>query len=446
MADTKTSAIREIFEDENADRLDFLRARTLAYTLPGEMEEMVRLVEESRQRYRTSRSAEVRTRSALCAGVGLYILGRYGEAREALEPVRDHPDGAYFLGLSLTEVGDYDAAVKVLDRAARAGQDAFVCAMAQAEALRRAGRRDEALAKVRSFQESHGKEAELHYQKGRILEDGADYEGAMEAYEEALKWNPQHPGALFRLAYWNDLRGNDERALDYYERAAAVRPTHLNVLLNLGVLYEDRGEYEKAARTFQRVLAVDPRHPKARAFYKDATASMTMYYDEVLERRRARTGAVLRMALSEFELSAPTRAALERMNLRTVGDLVRLTEDELARLGDLDLISLQEIRELLASKGLRLGMGTEESSPNPSSGAPDDPVHSADLSRPVEDLDLSVRSQKCMQVLGIRTVGELIQRTDKDLLQCPNFGQTSLEQIKRRLQEMGLSLKPRNST
>ena len=69
----------------------------------------------------------------------------------------------------------------------------------------------------------------------------------MEAYERAVELDPQHVGALFRLGYWNDLRGNDDLALDYYEKAAEIRPLHTNALLNLGVLYEDRGDYERAA-------------------------------------------------------------------------------------------------------------------------------------------------------------------------------------------------------
>ncbi len=442
MADRKKSAVREILEDENSDRLDFIKARALAYSVPGEMEDLGKLVEEAQETYRASRASEVRTRSALCGGVGLCIMGRYEEACAALEPVSDHKDGAYFLGVCRMETGDYEAAVKVLDKATRSGQDAFVCGMTQAEALRRAGRRSDALAKIREFQESHEKEAELHYQKGRLLEDAMDYEAAMEAYEEAVKWNPQHTGALFRLAYWNDLRGNDDRALDHYERAAAIHPTHVGVLLNLGVLYEDHGEYEKAARTYERVLEADPRNPIARMFHKDARASMAMYYDEALERRQTRTGLLLRMSLSDFELSVRSRSALERMNIRTLGDLARLTEEDLTRFGSLDEASLPELRQLLGSKGLRFGMVSEETD-NPSFAPTEGPARMEGLSRPIEDLDLSIRSQKCMRSLGIHTMDDLMQKTEKELLQCQNFGQTSLDEIERKLEAFGLSLKPR---
>ena len=65
------------------------------------------------------------------------------------------------------------------------------------------------------------------------------------------------------------------------------------------------------------------------------------------------------------------------------------------------------------------------------------------LARPIAELDLSVRCLKCARTLGVETVGDLIQKTEKELLQCPNFGQTSLNEIKRKLASYGLSLKPR---
>jgi DNA-directed RNA polymerase subunit alpha len=59
----------------------------------------------------------------------------------------------------------------------------------------------------------------------------------------------------------------------------------------------------------------------------------------------------------------------------------------------------------------------------------------------VTELELSVRSRKALQRLGINTVGELATRTEAELLGVKNFGQTSLLEIKQRLTEMGLSLR-----
>ena len=59
---------------------------------------------------------------------------------------------------------------------------------------------------------------------------------------------------------------------------------------------------------------------------------------------------------------------------------------------------------------------------------------------PVEQLDLSVRTMNCLRRGGVATVGELISKKAKDLLQLRNFGQKSFHEIEDRLKELGLSL------
>jgi DNA-directed RNA polymerase subunit alpha len=62
------------------------------------------------------------------------------------------------------------------------------------------------------------------------------------------------------------------------------------------------------------------------------------------------------------------------------------------------------------------------------------------LYRPVEDLELSVRSANCLQNADIRYLGELVQKTEQEMLKTKNFGRKSLNEIKEILHEMGLSL------
>ena len=63
------------------------------------------------------------------------------------------------------------------------------------------------------------------------------------------------------------------------------------------------------------------------------------------------------------------------------------------------------------------------------------------LNKPVSEIELSVRSRKCLQRLGIVTLGELAARTEAELLGAKNFGVTSLNEIKQRLADHGLSLR-----
>lgn len=71
---------------------------------------------------------------------------------------------------------------------------------------------------------------------------------------------------------------------------------------------------------------------------------------------------------------------------------------------------------------------------------PDDNVVNPYLSRPVDDLELSVRSANCLRNANIRYIGELVQRTENEMLKTKNFGRKSLNEIKQLLSEMGLGL------
>src|SRR6266545_99314 len=73
--------------------------------------------------------------------------------------------------------------------------------------------------------------------------------------------------------------------------------------------------------------------------------------------------------------------------------------------------------------------------------SPVDAQLAADLALPVEDLNLTVRSYNCLKREGIHTVGELVGRSEQDLLDIRNFGAKSIEEVKQKLVDMGLSLK-----
>ena len=73
--------------------------------------------------------------------------------------------------------------------------------------------------------------------------------------------------------------------------------------------------------------------------------------------------------------------------------------------------------------------------------SPVDEQLAADLALPVEDLQLTVRSYNCLKREGIHTVGELISRSEQDLLDIRNFGAKSIDEVKAKLDEMGLRLK-----
>ena len=62
------------------------------------------------------------------------------------------------------------------------------------------------------------------------------------------------------------------------------------------------------------------------------------------------------------------------------------------------------------------------------------------LFKSVDELELSVRSANCLQNANIRLIGELVQRTEGEMLKTKNFGRKSLNEIKEVLASMGLEL------
>ncbi len=75
-------------------------------------------------------------------------------------------------------------------------------------------------------------------------------------------------------------------------------------------------------------------------------------------------------------------------------------------------------------------------SPGPPAPPPFDPI----LLRPVDELELTVRSANCLKAENIYYIGDLIQRTETELLKTPNLGRKSLNEIKEVLASRGLTL------
>src|ERR1700736_119567 len=73
--------------------------------------------------------------------------------------------------------------------------------------------------------------------------------------------------------------------------------------------------------------------------------------------------------------------------------------------------------------------------------SPTDAALAADLALPIEELNLTVRSYNCLKREGIHSVGELVARSEADLLDIRNFGAKSIDEVKAKLHGMGLALK-----
>ena len=287
------------------------------------------------------------------------------------------------------------------------------------------------------------KAAAEHYNRALELEANGIRDEAIEELRKATDCDDKTEHH-FKLAYLLDLVGEEDESIAIYEDICDGDRPHMNALLNLAVLHEDRGEIGDAEKCLRQILDTAPDHWRARAFMKDVQASRDMYYDEEHARDMAKRNALLDTPVTDFELSVRARNCLKKMQIRTLGDLLRISEAELLSYKNFGETSLTEIKTMLASKGLRLGQGLEGQYTwarrqiyDQLRGRATDAV----LNKPISVLDLSVRARKALQFLGIQSLGDLATRTEAELMGVKNFGATSLSEIREKLTEYSLNLR-----
>ena len=372
-----------------------------------------------------------------------WILGRLDVADAAARTVAGSL-GNFVRGEVAYDRGRFAEAIPLLQQAASASGNSIKAGVEVAAATRASGNAAEAFKQLEQLEKTAGNDSDVLVQKGWCLEALGRQEAACNAYERALEAEPHNAQAAFRLAYYLDLRGEDARAIELYKKVTGQGIAFVNAMINLGLLYEDKEDVDAAIGCFKEALKADPTNRRA-TLYLPPTPSVSqldMYYDEGQRKETDRLESILRIPINDFELSVRSRNCLAKMNIKTLGDMVRKTEPELLAYKNFGETSLREIKQLLESKGLRLGMHKEEEQKRVRSqrlrlGGQENAL----LAKPITDLELSVRSRKCMQRLNIEIIGDLCEKSEADLLATKNFGQTSLTEIKQKLTEAGLSLR-----
>jgi len=421
-----------------------------ADTLPSldELNELLHFVHSSEvnQLKFTEQFEENKARTSpeakIAQGIGLYILGRFEESAEKLQQSEDCKEKFLYLAFAFRRMHKFNEAIENLQKSLNCGADTLSITLEKAATYRHADDFDAAARELDSCANFKNVSAEYHYQLGRLKEAQGLYEEAMDNFKTSLELSPNHHRALFHLAYRCDLSGDEEAAIDYYRQCASTSPTYVSAMMNLAVLYEDTGQFDRAAQCVDKVLEFHPNHQRAILFRKDIDSSTTMYYDEETEKKKTRKNQILETPISDFELSVRSRNCLRKMNINTVGDLLNITEPELLSYKNFGETSLREIKSILEVKGLNLGMALEEKQfAHADTSSQQAGMDQGLLNKFVEELQLSVRARKCLQKLNIRSIGELTRTTEAELLGCKNFGVTSLNEIKKSLTDLGLSLR-----
>jgi DNA-directed RNA polymerase subunit alpha len=444
MAEMMTTDVRAIMDRTPFDVAAVADLREVLNRDPSRYRTLRDAVANIKEREKKEKDHKPETNLRL--GVGEVLLGRYESGLDYLKKAGDVGMAHFFRGIALENQQKFEPAAAAFAQAGKLGFDAKNSELHRAGALRRAGHAEEAKKILGGLAKQGASSAEYHFQQGCLLAAAGDLIHASAEFETALGCDKDHNGALFELAYINDLYGNDDLALEYYRRCTDRPPVPLAAWINLGVLYEDEMRFRDAEQCYRNVLAHDPDHPRARLFFKDCQASKGMFYDEEAERGYTVLKQLHEIPVTDFELSVRSRNCLRKMNIRTLGDLTRTTEAALLSSKNFGETSLSEIKDMMQAKGLRLGMSLEGSERGahdhriePPQEVP--PEIQALLNKPIGDLNLSVRARKCMSKLNIQTVGDLCKHTGDELLECKNFGVTSLNEVRDKLTSLDLKLK-----
>ena len=328
MAEMMTTDVRAIMDRSPFDVAAVADLRELLNRDPSRYRTLREAVANIKER--EQKEKEIKPEAHLRLGVGEVLLGRYNSGLEHLKKAGDQGMACFFRGLALANQQRYDQAAAAFAQAAKQGYDAKSAELHRAGALRRAGQTDEAKKILAELQKLSGSSGEYHFQQGCLLAAAGELVEASAEFEKTLSLEKDHNGALFELAYINDLYGNDDLALEYYQRCTDRPPVPLAAWINLGILYEDEMRFRDAEQCYRHVLAHEPNHPRARLFFKDCQASKGMYYDEEAERGYTVLKQLHEIPVTDFELSVRSRNCLRKMNIRTLGDLTRTTELALA--------------------------------------------------------------------------------------------------------------------
>jgi DNA-directed RNA polymerase subunit alpha len=365
-------------------------------------------------------------------------------AKSAVEGMEKH----WVMAKAYKGMENYSKAMSEVEKALAKGWDQAMAMGEKVELLRLSDDLDKAAVALEEMKSQVGDSIDYDYQAGELAQINGFVEEALDHMNSALEKDPLFLPAIFRYAFLLDLNGDEEKAMGYYQECLKQTPIHVNAMINLSVLYDDIGEYSKAKTLLEGILEVFPNHGRARLFMKDVDSSLNMYYDEEYEKKRDKFQQVLDMPISDFELSVRSRNCLKKMGIRTLGDLTRITEPELLSYKNFGETSLNEIKAILTSKGLRLGQAVEDKSAKKAvvmlPGNDDEMPSEEDqimMNKTIDELNFSVRSKKCLQRLNVNTLGELMSYSENELMSVKNFGSISLTEVKEKLTELGLGLR-----
>ena len=261
-------------------------------------------------------------------------------------------------------------------------------------------------------------------------------------HREALAWMARMLGPE-RLGKVNEAVGRMKPA-NLIDLNTNIRELEISVRLeNCVVASGIRTVGELASKTEAELLRTKCFGKKSLKEVKEVLAKMGLSLkgesEAVSRMRAAPTPSLidLNTSVEELEFSVRTQCVLQNANIRTLGELASKTESELLRTKNCGRKCLKEVKDVLTERGLSFSSEPEAIRRMKAAPTPD----LIDLNTNVWELGFSNRAKGCLAGAGIRTLGELTSKTDRELLKIKQFGMESLKEVKQFLDEIGLSLR-----
>lgn len=366
-----------------------------------------------------------------------WVRGMYERAMEILTEAHKSKEVEALKGLTHFQSGRYLKALEIFKSLYDGESSNQNFLLMYIECLARTGDVDAAATEVARFEKKIGENENLYYLKGLVSLEKKNYDDAERQFKKALQINANHAGSLLELAFLAERWGEDDEAFGILENLLKIKPVRSSALMNLGLCYEDRNDFTKAIQCYNAVLTQYPGLKVAKLYLHDALESQKMFYDEEQLKRAEKEKKLAAIHISDLRLTKPLINALQKARIYTLADLLHKPEEDLAKLPGVGIARLKEIKEALNARGLSLASKKERELQDYFSK-----VNPVLLNKPLSEIDWKqARARKLMSRLGLVTVKDLIKYSETELRSQSNVGETTIQDIRERLSELGIELR-----
>ena len=284
----------------------------------------------------------------------------------------------------LWALGRVEEAIPLFEQARSSRERAYLLGLSYLDV----GKTEQAIAQLKEALEADSSDVSAAAGLAEAYVRANDYDSAEKILERFLKKNSDHADLLYVQGLSLDFQGYHGEAVEKYEKALDKEPGHPRALFRLAYLYDLGGEDDRALELYEQLRRQRPIHV-------NTMINLGIFYEDRNEFEKA--ADCFRAVLEYF----PTHPRA-RLYLRDAeASLSMFYDEEAAR------------REARMAQVLGL---------------------------PLADVTFSQRVRNALQKLGLATLGDLVHRTEEELLEIPNFGKTSLREVKEFLTSKGLNL------